>query len=94
MNFMRCAQTKKPCSREQGFGTWKVAVSGGEDAHRLAIGRPVLGELDAPGDLREKRMVATDADIVSRMHLRAALANDDAPGWDDFAAERFDAEPL
>ena len=42
----------------------------------------------------KKRMVFAQADVVARVPLRAALADDDVAGASSFAAELLDAEAL
>jgi hypothetical protein len=42
----------------------------------------------------EERVVTAYADIASRMHLRAALAYENASGSDPLSAEALDAEAL
>ena len=65
--------------------------------------RSVLDDTDAAVGLvvfhdavlqREEGPVTTDADILASVGLGAALADDDAAGANDFAAEKFDPEPL
>src|SRR5689334_8494574 len=51
-------------------------------------------KLDLARDPRIERMVAAHADVLARMHARAALADDDLPGADPLAAEHLDAEPF
>ena len=45
-----------------------------------------------PVGQREQRVIAAHADIFTRVHLGAALADDDAAGGDQFATETLDAE--
>ncbi len=45
-------------------------------------------------DHGEEGIVTSDADIVSRMHLRSALAHQNAPGGDCLPAETLDAQTL
>ena len=51
-------------------------------------------EVDASVYQRKDGVIATKADVLSRVPLRAALANNDVASDDCFAAEFFNAEPL
>ena len=53
-----------------------------------------LVEFDGAVLQSEERPVTTDTDILAGVGLGAALADDDAAGANDFAAEKFDPEPL
>src|SRR5690606_30245068 len=64
----------------------------GDDAHGPAT---ALGaELDVTGGQREQRVVAAAADVVTRVEVGAALADDDLTGVDQLAAEPLDAQAL
>ena len=54
----------------------------------------VLVELHFAGLEREQGPIAADADVFAGGKFAAALADDNAAGADDFAAERFYAEPF
>src|ERR1700722_13999282 len=56
-----------------------------------AVVRPAL-ELHLPVDQREDRVVATQANVVARLPLGAALAEDDVAGDHRLTTELFDAE--
>src|SRR3990172_9301541 len=65
----------------------------GIDAHLLAIA-PTALEGHPAADQREQGEVAADADVRSRLHLRAALADEHATGRDLRAGVRLHAQPL
>jgi hypothetical protein len=51
-------------------------------------------EFHAAGAEREKRVIATAADIQARMEVRASLAHDDLTGSYELTAEALDAQTL
>src|SRR5450631_2048909 len=51
-------------------------------------------ELHRTGNEREQRVIATTANAVARVEVRATLANDDLACVDDLAAETLDAKKL
>ena len=53
-----------------------------------------LVETDLAIDQREKRPIASGANILASVELGSILANDDAAGGDELGAKRFDAQPL
>ena len=53
-----------------------------------------LVELHAAVDEGEERVVTTDADAETWMHLRSALADEDVTSDDGLATELFHAEAL
>jgi hypothetical protein len=63
---------------------------GGDDVHPAAL----LLELHVAIDQCEEGPIAASADVLAGVILRAALADDDAAGRDEFAAEGFDAQTL
>jgi hypothetical protein len=63
-----------------------------EYANKGAALRAFFGKVDAPGDFGEQGVIATDADVVTRVHARAALTHDDAAGGDEFTAKSFNAQ--
>jgi hypothetical protein len=91
-NFM-VVKIKRPCRSGRAFVLNSLA-SGGNDAHRLAAVRALLGELDAPRDPCEQCVVTADADVLTCMNTGSALADDDAARVDKLATEAFHAEAL
>src|SRR5262245_44377498 len=63
------------------------------NADDAALGAVVL-EADAPGRLREDRVVFAEARVQARTEAPAALAHDDRAAGDDVAVVRLDAEAL
>src|SRR5690242_2551376 len=61
------------------------------DADRVVVVFAAHAILDLPGDTRIERVVAADADVLARVHPRAALADEDLAGVDPLAAEDLDA---
>src|SRR5207237_4628752 len=51
-------------------------------------------EADVAVDQRENRVIAAEADILTRQELGPALADNDVAGDDQLAAESFYTEPL
>jgi hypothetical protein len=51
-------------------------------------------ETDAAVDQRENRVIAAEADILTRQKLRAALTDDNVASHDALTAESFYTEPL
>src|SRR5437868_9855259 len=88
--------------REAGawmFGRWnrpKRLALGGQrrDDDRRAVLRALDGEADMAVDQREQRVVLADADIHAGVEPRAALADDDRTGGDQFTAVSLDAQHL
>jgi hypothetical protein len=66
----------------------------GLDADRAPVLSASCLESHVAVGQREQRVIAADADVVSRMELSATLANDDRTGADRLAAIDLDAEPL
>ncbi len=56
--------------------------------------RAVVLEPDAPGDLREDRVVLAEARVQPGTETPAALPHDDGAAGDDVAVVRLDAQPL
>src|SRR5690606_11321801 len=54
----------------------------------------VIAELHDAGDLREQRVVLTEADVQARQEPPAALPHEDRPAGHDVAVEPLDAEAL
>ena len=65
----------------------------GFDHHEFAHGA-LIHELDAAGDLGEKRVVFAATHVESGLYASAALTNDDGAARYDLPAECFKAEPL
>src|SRR5690606_416737 len=88
------AGNKKPRQR-RGFehrpGTRALF---GDDVHRAALLRALGGELHLAIDQREQRVVAAQADAVTRVELGATLADDDVAGLDGLAAVDLHAQVL
>ena len=55
---------------------------------------PARRELHRAFDQREERVIAADADVLTGVELRPALADDDIPREHVLAAETLDAEAL
>ena len=53
-----------------------------------------LAELHAAGCKSEQCVVFADANVVARVHFRAALTNEDCSCGDDRAVKYFDAKSL
>ena len=68
-----------------------VLLSGVDDAHKLAHFRAFLLELHVSVLLGKQRVIATAANVSSRMKPRAALAHDDVARKNLLATVDFDA---
>src|SRR4051812_9752039 len=89
----RCSPDGEPTrARWAGHGGPSVRSGFGNDVDDPATAPGA--ELDRTGCEREQRVVATAADVVARVEVRAALADDDLAGVDDLAAEALHAEAL
>src|SRR5512147_1826631 len=64
------------------------------DAHGVLLLGAVLGELHLAGHHREEGVVLADADVLARVELRAALADDDGARVHELAAVGLDAQAL
>src|SRR4030067_1830791 len=71
----------------------RKALRNGEDRHLLAV-LPEPLELDQSVDQGEQGVVPPHADVPSRVHGGAPLAEDDRSGGHDLSAVRLDAEPF
>src|SRR3954469_12085703 len=74
---------------EPRLGGRRLAV---DDAHDTTA--TLVTELHCARDQREQRVVATAADVVARVEVGAALADEDLAGVDLLAAVTLDPEPL
>src|SRR5450759_3764427 len=93
MNFI-CGCKQKSPAPGQGFSIAKEPRLRRKHVDRVLFVRPFDCELDLARNFREQRVVPADANVDTGVHPGAALAYDDAAGFDQFAAERFDAKPL
>src|SRR5258705_2896449 len=87
-------ETKKPCAAAGLLNRREPALRSRNDIDGSFFGRALDCKLDGAWDQSKQRVVLADADIDARVHLRAALAHDDAAGVDQFPAVGFDAEAL
>ena len=73
---------KKPRNRGASRGHFRrvIVLLRFDHTDVLAILRAFLFELDLPGFLREQGVIAAGANIGTRMHASAALANNDVAG--------------
>ena len=79
----KVAPTNRLCTRPD---------SASNNAHKLTVLRPLFLKLHVTLAFCEQRMVTADADIHTRMHTCATLANNDVSGNDFLAAENLDAQ--
>ena len=61
--------------------------------HELAHG-PFVHELDAAGDLGEKRVILAAPDVESGLHASSALPHDDGPAGHHLSAKCLESQPL
>ena len=71
------------------FDDFRQRLDADELAHAAAV-----AELDDTVDLREQGVILAPADILARLDLGAALANDDGAAGNDLTTEQLDAKPL
>ena len=85
------------CQRQAGTCQKKSLVDGGgfgwRDADEASTAAAVF-ELDVAGDEREQRVVFALSDVLTRLVLRAALANQNRASVDQLASEALYPEPL
>src|SRR5262249_7607023 len=86
-------KTKKARESRASHVSCHHAISTGIGSDRLD-GNLVVGHMHLAVGKREERIVAADADVLAGLELRAALADDDRAGGDDFAGIGFDAQVL
>lgn len=65
-----------------------------DDADRLALQSTLDGESHLAVNLGKQGVILAHADVLARMHLRAALADDDAASGDQLIAEGLYAQSL
>src|SRR5258706_830020 len=87
-------ETKKPCAAAGRLKRREPALRSRDNIDGSFSCRALDCKLDGAWDQGKQSMVLADADIDTRMHLRAALAHDDAARINQFAAVGFDAEAL
>ena len=85
------------CLRQAGTCQKNRSVDGGSfgwrDADEASTAAAVF-ELDVAGDEREQRVILALADVLARLVLGAALANQNRASIDQLASEALYAEPL
>ena len=80
-------------TRHDDGAVQEVGDSGtGIDADFLPDPSPFV--LDDAGDLSEKRVVPSEADVKAGMNFGPPLPDKNAPGLDGLSAERLDSEIL
>src|SRR5512137_256065 len=100
-NFtMGTPKRKSPAASGRAFhacvcrGRSGARFGDGLDTDDAAVQRALDVELDLAGGQREQCVVAPNADVVARMELGPALANDDLTRLDALAAVHLHAEAL
>src|SRR3990167_5560247 len=94
INFINgLSQIKKPYRQDRAF--WSIiAALGRDDAHKLVTQSTLHRECNLAIHLGEQGVILAHADVLTRMHLGAALADDDAAGRNQLVAETLHAQSL
>jgi hypothetical protein len=101
MNFMVLSAYCNPVKNKKalsatGLVAGAKANSGRECYRKYADKRMALraffGEIHAACYFGEQRVIAAHADVIPRVHARAALTHDDAARRNQLAAEGFDTQ--
>src|SRR3989338_786220 len=93
MHFYNFTKQKSPASTARLSGGRQHNLRR-DNAHRLALQSTFNAEGHLAVNLGEQRVILAHADILARVHLGAALTDDNAAGGNQLLAKSLDAQTL